>query len=171
MGADRAIRVDAAVELDALQVARCLAHVARRESPDLVLAGKLAVDDENGQVPAMLAELLGWPQASQASTVELIDGGRARVVCEVDAGLEEVEVGLPAVITADLRLNEPRYASLPGIMKAKKKPAEVLPLHAAGIGTARARVRAYRELPPKPPGVKVTSAEELVAALLERKLI
>jgi electron transfer flavoprotein beta subunit len=173
MGADRAIRVDAAGEFDGLQVARCLLAVARRESPDLILSGKLAVDDENGQVPSMLAELLGWPQANQASKLVLEAGGkRLRVTCEVDAGLEEIEIELPAVVTADLRLNEPRYASLPGIMKAKKKPQEVVSLKELGdIGSARARVAAYRALPPKPAGIRVGSVEELVKVLSEKKLI
>ena len=125
MGADRAVRIDCSGELDSLQVAGALAAVARREGPDLVLSGKLAVDDECGQVPAMLAGLLGWPQANQASSIEIsADASSAEVVCEVDAGLETVALDFPAVVTADLRLNEPRYASLPGIMKAKKKPIE-----------------------------------------------
>ena len=173
MGADRAIRIDADEALDSLQIARCLAFVVGKEAPDLVLSGKLAYDEENGQVPAMLAELLDWPQASQASKLEIIDdGSRARVTCEVDAGLEDVELGLPAVVTADLRLNEPRYASLPGIMKAKKKPMEIVALADVGdVGTRHAGVTAYRELPPKSPGVIVESVDELVAALAEKKLI
>ncbi len=173
MGADRALRVDTDEPLDSAQIARCLAVVVERESPDLVLTGKLAYDDENGQVPAMLAEMLDWPQATQASSVEILDGGkRARVVCEVDSGLDEVELELPAVITADLRLNEPRYASLPGIMRAKRKPLDVMPLADAGdIGGGRARVLSYRELPPKPAGVRVESVDELIGKLQERKLL
>jgi len=173
MGADRALRVDAPEDLDALQIARALRGVVEREKPVLVLAGKLAYDDESGQVPAMLAGLLGWPQASQASKIALSAGvASARVTCEVDAGLEEVEVTLPAVITADLRLNEPRYASLPGIMKAKKKPQDVIPLAELGdFGAPRARVIRYRPLPPKPAGVRVASVAALVAALSEKKLI
>ena len=173
MGADRAIRIDAGEELDSLQIARCLAFVVGKELPNLVLSGKLAYDEENGQVPAMLAELLDWPQASQASNLEIIDdGSRVKVTCEVDAGLEDVELSLPAVVTADLRLNEPRYASLPGIMKAKKKPMEVVALADVGaIGSRRRSVTAYRALPPKPPGVIVESVEELITALAEKKLI
>ena len=173
MGADRAIRIDTEEELDGLQVAKCLAAVVKKETPDLVLTGKLAVDDENGQIPVMLAEFLGWPQATQASKLELTeDGKRAKIVCEVDAGLEEVEVSLPAIVTADLRLNEPRYASLPGIMKAKKKPLEVLKLEELGdFGVGKSSVTGHRELPPKPPGIILESVAELVKVLEDKKLI
>ncbi len=173
MGADRAVRVDTDEDLDSLQVARALAALVKRENADLVLAGKLAVDDESGQVPSMVAGLLGWPQANQASKIELAaDVTSARVTCEVDAGLEEITIPLPAVITADLRLNEPRYASLPGIMKAKKKPLDVVPLaDLADVGARRERVTSYRSLPPKAAGVKVESVDALVEALSERKLI
>jgi electron transfer flavoprotein beta subunit len=173
MGAGRAVRVDTQEDLDSLQVAKALAAIVEREKPDLVLAGKLAVDDESGQVPMMLAGLLGWPQANQASKIELSDDATsARVTCEVDAGLEEVSVPLPAVITADLRLNEPRYASLPGIMKAKKKPFDVVPLADLGdVGVAREKATAYRSLPRKAAGIKVESVDALVEALSEKKLI
>ena len=173
MGADRAVRVHHEGQLDSLQVAKALAAVVEREEPDLVLSGKLAVDDECGQVPAMLAGLLGWPQASQASDIELSeDASRATVVCEVDAGLETVSLDLPAVVMADLRLNEPRYASLPGIMKAKKKPIATLGIEELGVlGSARSRVTGFRALEDKPPGIKVGSVEELVQALEEKKLI
>ena len=173
MGADRSIRVDGSASLDSLQLARALAAVAAREEPDLVLSGKLAVDDECGQVPAMLAGLLGWPQANQASSIELSeDGASATVVCEVDEGLETLRLTLPAVVTADLRLNEPRYASLPGIMKAKKKPVEVLSLEELGDpGPARSRVTGFRALQEKPPGAILGSVDELVDALAEKKLI
>lgn len=173
MGADRAVRVDTNVDLDHLQLAKALASVIQREAPDLVLAGKLAIDDESGQVPLMVAALLDWPQATQASKVELSsDGSMAEVVCEVDAGMEHVEVTLPAVITADLRLNEPRFASLPGIMKAKKKPLAVIALsEAADVGTLRVEVLGFAEPPAKQPGVVVESVEELTSALAERKLI
>ena len=173
MGADRAVRVDGSGSLDSLQLARALAAVAAREEPDLVLSGKLAVDDECGQVPAMLAGLLGWPQANQASSIELSeDGASATVVCEVDEGLETLRLDLPAVVTADLRLNEPRYASLPGIMKAKKKPVEVLSLdELCDPGTTRSRVTGFRALQEKPPGTILDSVDELVDALVEKKLI
>lgn len=173
MGADRAVRVHPEGQLDSLQVAKALAAVVEREEPDLVLSGKLAVDDECGQVPAMLAGLLGWPQASQASDIELSeDASEATVVCEVDAGLETVSLALPAVIMADLRLNEPRYASLPGIMKAKKKPIATLGIEELGaLGSTRSRVTGFRALEDKPPGIKVGSVEELVQAFEEKKLI
>ena len=134
MGADRAVRIDGGGTLDSLQIARALAAVAAREEPDLVLSGKLAVDDECGQVPAMLAGLLGWPQANQASSIELsADGASVTVVCEVDAGLETLRLDLPALVTADLRLNEPRYASMPQIMKARRLPIEETTLEELGV--------------------------------------
>ena len=173
MGADRAVRIDTDAELDHLQLAKALVGVIGREAPDLVLAGKLAVDDESGQVPLMVAALLDWPQASQASQVEVSsDGKSARVTCEIDVGVEHVELNLPAVITADLRLNEPRFASLPGIMKAKKKPFDVVPVTVAGdVGPCRTEIVGFSEPPAKEAGVIVESVEELVSALAERKLI
>lgn len=173
MGADRAIRVDTNDTLDSLQVAHALAHAVRQENPDLVLMGKLAIDAENGQVALMLAELLDWPHASFASKVELAaDGRSARVTCEVDGGLEIVSVDLPAVITTDLRLNEPRYASLPGILKAKKKPQAVIPIgDVAGLPGAASRVASYHALPPRQKGEMVASAEELAQKLLAKNLI
>jgi electron transfer flavoprotein beta subunit len=172
MGADRAIRVDTDASLDGGQVAKCLAAVVRKESPELVMSGKLAVDDENSQISAMLAAMLGWPQASQASKVEFVDDSTVKVTCEVDAGLEEVRVVLPAVISADLRLNEPRYASLPGIMKAKKKPMDIVPIAECGeLGSQRAKVTTYRSLPPKAAGKIVGSVDELLAELSDKKLI
>ncbi len=172
MGIDRAIRVDTSESLDGLQVAKCLASVVKREAPDLVLTGKLAVDDENSQIPSMMAALLGWPQANQASKIEFLSETGVRVTCEVDSGMDEVDLELPAVVTADLRLNEPRYASLPGIMKAKKKPLVVLaPDSLDDVGSQRAQVVTYRSLPPKEKGIIVDSAAELVKALVDRKLI
>jgi electron transfer flavoprotein beta subunit len=173
MGADRAVRVDAAETLDSLQTAHALAHAIRAESPDLVLMGKLAIDAENGQVPLMLAELLDWPHASFASKIEIDAAGTsARVTCEVDGGLELVALTLPAVITTDLRLNEPRYASLPGILKAKKKPSTVIPLaDVAGLPRSAARVVAYRALPARHKGEMVASAEELAQKLMAKNLI
>lgn len=173
MGADRSLRVDTDKSLDPLQTATALAAAIRREAPDLVLMGKLAIDAENGQVPLMVAELLDWPHASFASKVEIAsDQKSARVTCEVDGGLEIVEVTLPAVITTDLRLNEPRYASLPGILKAKKKPADVMPLAEAGsLPAAGVEIVAYRDLPPRQKGETVESADELAERLLAKKLI
>lgn len=173
MGADRSLRIETDQQLDPLQTAHALAAAIRTESPDLVLMGKLAIDAENGQVPLMLAELLGWPHASFASKVEIAaDQKSARVTCEVDGGLEIVEVTLPAVVTTDLRLNEPRYASLPGILKAKKKPAAVMQLAEVGeLPAAAAEVTAYRALPQRQKGEVVETAEELAEKLLAKKLL
>ncbi|THD62061.1 electron transfer flavoprotein subunit beta/FixA family protein, partial [Phenylobacterium sp.] len=120
MGADRAILVQTAEDLEPLAVAKVLQAVIGKESPDLVVMGKQAIDGDNNATGQMLAALLGWPQATFASAIE-VAGQKAKVTREVDGGLQTIEVDLPAVITADLRLNEPRYASLPNIMKAKKK--------------------------------------------------
>lgn len=173
MGADRALRVATDRELDSLQTATALAAAIRREEPQLVLMGKLAIDSENGQIPLMLAELLDWPHASFASEIKLdADGSTARVTCEVDGGLEVVEVALPAVITTDLRLNEPRYASLPGILKAKKKPSDVIPLEEAGeLPQAGSRVVGYGALPSREQGELVESAEELAEKLVGKNLV
>jgi electron transfer flavoprotein beta subunit len=160
MGADRAILVagdDAA--LDASVVARALVKIAEREKPDLVLLGKQTTDFEQNQVGQLVAEVLGYGQAMFASKVQVAaDKTHAVVDREVDGGIETVEVRLPAVVTADLRLNEPRYASLPGIMKAKKKPLEETTLEALGVD-AKPRVRTVQA------GVRVESVQELVAKL------
>lgn len=174
MGADRALRVDAPADLEPLVVARALAAAIAREAPDLVLMGKLAIDAENGQIPLMTAELLDWPHASFASRIELQgDGTSARVTCEVDGGLEIVEVDLPAVITTDLRLNQPRYASLPGILKAKKKPSASVPLSelVAEPSSGGYRVTAYRALPARQRGETLDTPEALAAKLIERGLV
>lgn len=173
MGADRALRVAIDDELDSLQIATALAAAIRREEPDLVLMGKLAIDSENGQIPLMLAELLDWPHASFASEIKLdADGSTARVTCEVDGGLEVVEVGLPAVITTDLRLNEPRYASLPGILRAKKKPSDVIsPEEVGQLPGAGVRTVGYAALPSREQGEIVESAEELAEKLIGKNLV
>ncbi len=173
MGADRALRVEFENGLDPLQIATALADAIRRESPDLVLCGKLAIDDENGQVPLMVAELLDWPHASFASKVELdADAKKAQVTCEVDGGLEVVEIELPGVITTDLRLNEPRYASLPGILRAKKKPSDVIAgSEIADMPEPALRVTGYRQLPPREQGEIVESAEELAEKLIAKNLV
>ncbi|WP_341501636.1 electron transfer flavoprotein subunit beta/FixA family protein [Gallaecimonas sp. GXIMD4217] len=125
LGADKAIQVKAEDGLDSLAVAKLLAKVCEQENPELVILGKQAIDSDNNQTGQMLAALKDWPQATFASEVEVLDGA-LKVTREVDGGLETVQVSLPAVVTTDLRLNEPRYASLPNIMKAKRKPLEVL---------------------------------------------
>jgi electron transfer flavoprotein beta subunit len=167
MGADRAILVEAQKGLDGLAVGKLLAAIAREEKPDLVLLGKQAVDDDNNQVGQILAAVLAWPQATFASKMEFTeDGKKGRITREVDGGLETIEVALPAVVTTDLRLNEPRYASLPGIMKAKKKELKVVAAAALGVDTAP-RVRTTALAPPKERagGRRVADVAELVAKL------
>jgi len=167
MGADRALLVRAETELDPLAVAKVLAAVVKRESPDLVLMGKQAIDDDSNQVGQMLAALLGVGQATFVSKLELLDNNtRARCARETDAGIETVTVSLPAVITTDLRLNEPRYVSLPGIMKAKKKPIEELTLADLGVTAASRTTVLKLESPPRrKAGVRVKSVDELVDKL------
>ncbi len=135
IGADRGILVQTDVELQPLAVAKLLAAIARRESPQLVILGKQAIDDDANQTGQMLAALLDWPQATNASKVDL-QGERVQVTREVDGGLETISLALPAVITTDLRLNEPRYVTLPNIMKAKKKPLETVSPADLGVDAA-----------------------------------
>ncbi|MGF6732031.1 electron transfer flavoprotein beta subunit [Paraburkholderia youngii] len=164
-GADRGILVETDVELQPLAVARILKALVDKEQPQLVMLGKQAIDDDANQVGQMLAALLDWPQATFASKVE-IEGGKAVVTREIDGGLETIEVDLPAVITADLRLNTPRYASLPNIMKAKKKPLDVVKPDALGVDVApRLQTLKVTEPPKREPGVRVADASELVAKL------
>jgi electron transfer flavoprotein beta subunit len=165
LGADRAILVQTDAELQPLAVAKLLAAVARRETPQLVILGKQAIDDDANQTGQMLAALLDWPQATFASKLEL-DVGRATVTREVDGGLERVEVALPAVVTTDLRLNEPRYATLPNIMRAKKKPLETLTPEALGVDVAsRLATLKVTEPPARKGGGRVADVKELVAKL------
>ena len=174
MGADRAILVKTDDQLEPLAVARVLAKVVEMEKPDLVLLGKQAIDDDANAVGQMLAELLGWPQATFASKVELADDGKsAKVTREVDGGLETLGVPLPAVVTADLRLNEPRYASLPGIMKARKKEMKEIPVGDLGVDIAPKAKLVKMEPPAKrQAGKKVASVDELVNLLhTEAKVI
>jgi electron transfer flavoprotein beta subunit len=172
MGADRAILVQADQPLEPLQVAHALLSLCRSLQPQLVILGKQAIDDDNGQTGQMLAALWERPQATFASKVQLQDGA-ARVTREVDAGLEVLEVQLPAVITTDLRLNEPRYVRLPEIMKARKKPLETLTPAALGLGDTapRLRVLKYEAPAPRARGVRVASAGELVDMLAQRGLL
>jgi len=171
MGADRAILVQAEGPVEPLTAAKSLLKLIEREQPLLVILGKQAIDDDNNQTGQMLAALWGRPQATFASKVEL-SGGKARVTREVDAGLETLEVDLPAVITTDLRLNEPRYVKLPEIMKAKKKPLDTVPLGTLGI-ESRQRLKLVRFEPPpqRQKGIKVKDAAELVEALKKKGLI
>jgi len=174
MGADRAILVVTDDALDPLGVARVLAKVVESEKPDLVFTGKQAIDDDSNAAGQMLAELLGWPQATFASKVELSgDQKSARVIREVDGGLETVSFPLPGIITADLRLNEPRYASLPGIMKARKKELKEIPIADLGVDVApRAKIVKMDPPPKRQAGKKVESVEQLVELLhTEAKVI
>jgi len=171
MGADRAILVQTASSPEPLTVARAFLKLIEDEAPSLVIFGKQAVDQDNGQTPQMLAALWGRPQATFASTVE-IGGDTARVTREVDAGLEVLDVDLPAVVSTDLRLNEPRWVKLPEIMKAKKKPLQKVTLESMGVDPAP-RVKAVKYEPPvqRQKGVIVKDAGELVAALRSKGVI
>ena len=165
LGADRAIRVAAPAGLEPLTVARTLFALARRESPRLVLLGKQAIDDDHGQTGPMLAALWGRPQATFASALS-IAGSVATVTREVDAGLETLEVDLPAVVTTDLRLNQPRYVKLPEILKAKTKPLAVLSLAELGVEDERQfTLHDYTPPPARTAGVRVKDVAELVAVL------
>ena len=165
MGADRAILVQTDDEVEPLAVAKILKAVTDEEQPGLVILGKQAIDDDSNQTGQMLAALLGWGQATFASKVE-IDGDKARVTREVDGGLQTIELKMPIVVTTDLRLNEPRYASLPNIMKAKKKPLDEKTAGDYGVDTApRLTVIKTTEPPARSAGVKVGSVAELVDKL------
>jgi len=165
MGADRGILIQTDVDVEPLEVAKLLKAVIAEEGPQLVILGKQAIDGDNNAVGQMLAALLDWPQAAFASKVE-IDGDKARVTREVDGGLQTLELDLPAVVTADLRLNEPRYASLPNIMKAKKKTIDVKAVGDYGVDIAgHLKVLKVTEPPKRVAGVKVETAAELVAKL------
>jgi len=165
MGADRAILIQTDQDLEPLAVAKVLKAVIAEESPDVVIMGKQAIDGDNNATGQILAALLDWPQATFASAVEL-SAGKAKVTREVDGGLQTIEADLPAIVTADLRLNEPRYASLPNIMKAKKKPLDVKELASLGVDTApRLKVLKVTEPPKRSGGIKVETAADLVAKL------
>jgi electron transfer flavoprotein beta subunit len=165
MGGDRGVLVQTDADPEPLAVAKLLAAVAAEEKPDLILMGKQAIDGDNNAVGQMLSALLDWPQATFASEVA-IDGGKARITREVDGGLQTLEVDLPAVITADLRLNEPRYASLPNIMKAKKKPIEEkTPADFSVDVTPRFKVLKVTEPAKRAAGAKVASVTELLDKL------
>jgi electron transfer flavoprotein beta subunit len=165
MGADRGIHVLTDAELQPLAVAKLLKAIVAKEQPGLVILGKQAIDDDCNQTGQMLAALLGWPQATFASKL-VIAGEKAQVTREIDGGLETVEIKLPAIVTTDLRLNEPRYASLPNIMKAKKKPIEAITPDALGVDAAPRLITLKVEEPARRQGGrKVASVEELVDKL------
>lgn len=165
LGADRAIHIETENTLEPLHVAKILQKVVKDESPDLVILGKQAIDADNNQTGQMLAGLLDWPQATFASKVDFTEE-KMNVTREVDGGLETIACPLPAVVTTDLRLNEPRYASLPNIMKAKRKPLDSTPLNDLGLSLKPHTESVHYTPPPaREPGVKVESVDELIAKL------
>ena len=165
LGADRAVLVESTEELTSLAVAKLLKAVVNREQPQLVILGKQAIDSDNNQTGQMLAALSGYAQGTFASKVE-VEGGKVAVTREIDGGLQTVSLNLPAIVTTDLRLNEPRYASLPNIMKAKKKPLETLTPDALGVSVASTNKVIKVEAPAeRGAGVKVKSVAELVEKL------
>ena len=172
LGADRAILVETEAELQPLAVAKMLKALVEREKPLLVILGKQAIDDDCNQTGQMLAALLGWPQGTFASKLKAGDG-EIEVTREIDGGLETLALKLPAVITTDLRLNTPRYASLPNIMRAKKKPLDVTTPEALGVDPApRLQILKVEEPPKRKAGVKLASVQELVHRLrTEAKVI
>ena len=165
MGADRGIHVETDAVLEPLAVAKLLKAIVEREKPDLVVLGKQAIDDDSNQTGQMLAALLGWPQGTFASKLEIVDG-KANVTREVDGGLETLSLSIPAVVTTDLRLNEPRYASLPNIMKAKKKPIDKLTTDDLGVDVGvRLGIVGVEEPAIRAAGVMVADVAELVDKL------
>src|SRR5690606_29578724 len=170
-GADRAILVQSDQQLEPLAAARVFLKLIERENPTIVLLGKQGIDDDNNQTGQMLAALWGRPQATFASKVEL-SGNSAQVTREVDAGLETIEIDLPAVITTDLRLNEPRYVKLPEIMKAKKKPLDTLAIGDLGVDVApQFKTLKYAPPPAREKGIMVKDVAELVAVLKQKGLV
>ena len=171
MGADRAIQIQTSESLQPLSLARAFLKIIEREDPGLVILGKQAIDDDNSQTGQMLAALWDRPQATFASGL-VINGNTATVTREVDAGLETIEVDLPAVVTVDLRLNEPRFVKLPDIMKAKRKPLDVVPLSDLGV-TAEANIAVGKHVPPpqRGKGILVEDAAQLVEQLKNRGLL
>ena len=165
MGADRGILVETDEELHPLVIAKLLKHVAEKEEPGMLIVGKQAIDDDCNQTGQMFSAITGWPQATFASKVEFADDG-LKVTREVDSGLESIQVALPAVITTDLRLNEPRYAKLPNILKAKKKPLEVIALADTGV-TSETGLKTVEVNEPeeRQAGVIVSSVDELMDKL------
>ncbi len=165
LGADRAILIKSDSDLEPLAVAKCLKAVCEQESPDLVLMGKQSIDGDNNQTGQMLGALTGYPQGTFASQV-VVEGGKVNVTREIDGGLQTLALNLPAIVTTDLRLNEPRYASLPNIMKAKKKPLDTMTPEELGVDTAPRVTLLKVEAPAqRAAGIKVASVDELVEKL------
>jgi len=165
MGADRGIHIEASHDIEPLAVAKLLKVVVERETPGLVLVGKQAIDDDCNQTGQMLAALLGWAQGTFVSALE-VAGDKAKIVREVDGGLEHLEIKMPAIVSVDLRLNEPRYASLPNIMKAKKKPLDSLTVDELGVDISpRLTIVKVEEPAAREAGIKVADVKELVKKL------
>jgi electron transfer flavoprotein beta subunit len=165
LGADRGIQIDTELTLDSLQIAKLLQKVVEEESPDLVILGKQSIDSDNNQTGQMLAALAGMPQGTFASEI-IVDAGKVKVTREIDGGLQTIELTLPAVVTTDLRLNEPRYASLPNIMKAKRKPLVVKPAADYGVElTSGIKVLKVEAPAQRQGGIKVANVAELVEKL------
>ena len=171
IGVDKGILVETEEEVQPLEVAKILKEVVKKNNPDLVLMGKQAIDDDSNQTGQMLAALLGWPQGTFASKLE-INGKKINVTREIDGGLETLGMELPAIITTDLRLNEPRYASLPNIMKAKQKPVEKITPNDLNVEIKqRLKTLKVTEPPKKTPGIKVDSVKELISKLHEEEKV
>ncbi len=171
LGADRAILIETDVELQPLAVAKLLKAVCDKEKPQIVLCGKQAIDDDANQTGQMLAALMNWPQATFASSLRVVDG-HAMVTREIDGGHETVEISLPAVVTTDLRLNEPRYSTLPNIMKAKKKPLDIVTPDALGVEvTPRLHTLKVAEPPKRAAGIKVADVAELLSRLKQEGVL
>jgi electron transfer flavoprotein beta subunit len=171
IGVDKGILVETEEEVQPLEVAKILKEVVKKNNPDLVLMGKQAIDDDSNQTGQMLAALLGWPQGTFASKLE-INGKKINVTREIDGGLETLSMELPAIITTDLRLNEPRYASLPNIMKAKQKPVEKITPNDLNVEIKqRLKTLKVTEPPKKTPGIKVDSVQELISKLHEEEKV
>ena len=165
MGADRAILIETSADIQPLAVAKLLKAICEKESPQMVILGKQAIDDDSNQTGQMLAALMSWPQATFASKVT-VNAGMAEVMREIDGGMETVEIKLPAIITTDLRLNTPRYATLPNIMKAKKKPLDVMTPETLGVDvTPRLKTLKVVEPPKRKGGVMVADVAALVDKL------
>ena len=171
VGADKGILIETEEEVQPLEVAKILKEIIKKNNPDLVLMGKQAIDDDSNQTGQMLAALLGWPQGTFASKLE-INGKKINVTREIDGGLETLGMKLPAIVTTDLRLNEPRYASLPNIMKAKQKPIEKITPGDLNIEIKqRLKTLKVTEPPKKEAGIKVDSVQELISKLHEKEKV
>ena len=172
MGIDRAIHIQSDIIFEPINIAKILHYIAKEEKPNLILLGKQAIDDDCNQTGQMLAAMLGWPQGTFASRLFFVDKKMIHVTREIDGGLEILELKLPAVVTTDLRLNKPRYISLPNIMKAKQKPFDTLLLESLPLALKpRSIIKEVSPPPKKKPGVKVGSVSELVAKLHDAQVI